>query len=59
MVGIYKVIGSGPLLQVNDITGIVPRVGDRVKTAIATFVVVSVEWHLTDEEVTILLAELA
>lgn len=58
MVGIYKVQGQSPLLQVNDITGIVPRVGDRVKTAIAEFIVIGVEWHITDEEVTIFLAEL-
>ena len=56
MIGIYYVLGTGPLLQVNDITGIVPRAGDHVKTAIAEYLVEGVEWHLTNEKVTIWLS---
>ena len=52
----YVVLGSGPLLEVPVGAGLVPRVGDHVKTsAPAHYVVEGVEWHLTDEEVTVYL----
>lgn len=59
MIGIYKVVGGSPLLQVNDITGIVPKIGDHVKTAAASYIVTKIEWHLTDETVTIFITQLA